>query len=540
MDTASPPLRASSNMAAAIVATLVIVAETLSVVRAEAPSGDGPRQRRQIVFIMTDTTRADMLNCYRETGLKTPSLDRLARGGMRFERAYTCQPLCSPARSAIFTGTFPHTNGVWSNCLPLGANVKTVGQRLHDKGLHTCYIGKWHLDGTDYFGDGRCPDGWDPHYWYDGRRYLEELSAQERARARDVRSNCDPGIAEEFTYGHRCSSRAIEFLATHHDEDFFLVVSYDEPHGPCLCPRSYREMYENYRFPASRNVADMLERKPAHQQLWAGERLHQDRERFAIAQPDYFGCHTFIDHEIGRVLDAIDRHAPGALVMYTSDHGDMLGSHRLTGKGPAMYEEITHIPLLVRWPGHTPAGTVCRFPVSHINIVPTILEAAGLNVPEYLQGKSMLAALKDPAVRPNDVIFMEWGRFEVDRDGVGGFQPIRAVTDGRYKLVVNLLCTDELYDLQTDPEEMVNRIDSPEHAARRNRLHDRLLRWMDDTRDPMRGYYWARRPWRPDVVVRWVDKDVLRQRADDGYEPPVINYDTGVETDPKERVRVIR
>ena len=135
---------------------------------------------RKIVLIMTDTQRADMLGCYGNPGMKTPCLDALAARGIRFDKAYTCQPVCGPARSALFTGAFPHSNGSWANSMPLGDTVKTIGQRLHDHGLHTAFIGKWHLDGGDYFGLGRCPDGWDPAYWYDMRNYLEELSRADR------------------------------------------------------------------------------------------------------------------------------------------------------------------------------------------------------------------------------------------------------------------------------------------------------------------------------------------------------------------------
>ena len=118
-----------------------------------------------------------MLSCYGlEEGMSTPNLDRLAAEGLRYNAAYTCQPVCGPARSAIFTGTFPHSNGMVTNCVPLGDNVKTLGQRLRDNGIHAAYTGKWHLDGGDYFGLGVCPDGWDPDYWYDMHNYLEELT----------------------------------------------------------------------------------------------------------------------------------------------------------------------------------------------------------------------------------------------------------------------------------------------------------------------------------------------------------------------------
>lgn len=100
-----------------------------------------------------------MLGCYGNPDMRTPCLDAIAENGIRYENAYSCQPVCGPARSAIFTGTFPHSNGSIANSVPLGDNVKTLGQRLRDNGIHTAYIGKYHLDGGDYFGLGRCPDG---------------------------------------------------------------------------------------------------------------------------------------------------------------------------------------------------------------------------------------------------------------------------------------------------------------------------------------------------------------------------------------------
>jgi uncharacterized sulfatase len=479
---------------------------------------------------MTDTQRWDMLGCYGSAGMRTPSLDRLAGEGIRFDRAYCCQPVCGPARSAMFTGTFPHSNGSWANSMALGDNVKTVGQRLRDNGIRTAYIGKWHLDGGDYFGLGRCPDGWDADYWYDMRCYLEELTPDDRRKSRRSPRQWDEPISEDFTFGHRCSNRAIDFLRRHGEESFFLVVSYDEPHGPCLCPQRYVDMYRNYEFPKSPNVCDILEGKPEHQRAWAGREFSPDeRKALVLRRPEFFGCNTFVDDEIGRVLDAVGECAPDALVIYTSDHGDALGSHCLSNKGPAMYDEIARVPLIVRWPGVTPSGTVCDAPSSHIDLVPTIMEAVGLDVPKLLEGRSMLPTFADPAARLNDAVFLEFGRYEVDHDGFGGFQPVRAAFDGRHKLVVNLLATDELYDLESDPGEIVNLIESPEHAAARDRLHDAILQWMNRTRDPFRGYYWERRPWRTDArAATWDYTGMTRQRENEEYEPRQLDYKTGL------------
>lgn len=484
----------------------------------------------QVVFIMTDTQRTDMLGCYGNPDMHTPALDGLAARGVRFDHAYTCQPVCGPARSAIFTGTFPHSNGSWANSMPLGDNVKTIGQRLRDNGLRTAYVGKWHLDGGDYFGLGRCPDGWDPDYWYDMRNYLEELSPEDRLRSRKTATCRDPDMTADLTFGRRCSNRAIDFLDKHADEPFFLVVSYDEPHGPFLCPPPFCDMYEGYEFPKSPNVWDRLEGKPEHQKAWAGKALHRDRDAVRITPAAFLGCNSFVDDEIGRVLRAVEERAPGALVIYTSDHGDALDAHCLHGKGPAMYDEIARIPLIVHCPGLTPENAVCEHPASHIDLAPTIMDYCGLPVPRLLEGRSMMPTLRDPSVRTNDHIFMEFGRYEIDHDGFGGFQPVRAVHDGRHKLVVNLLSSDELYDLEQDPHEMTNLIESAAHAQVRDALHDRLLDWMNETRDPFRGYYWERRPWREDArPATWAYTGYTRQRENEEYEPRQLDYDTGLD-----------
>jgi uncharacterized sulfatase len=483
--------------------------------------------RRQAILLITDSVRADMLNCYRQTGLKTPNLDQLAADGIRFEHAYTCQPVCTPARSALFTGTYPHSNGAWANSLPLGQTVHTVGQRLHDHDIRAAYIGKWHLDGSDYFGIGRAAAGWDAAYWYDQRDYLAELSPADRVRSRKPTTNNDPDITAEFTFAHRCSNRAIDFLEKHANEDFLLVVSYDEPHDPGISPRPYSEMYKDFIFPSDPDVLDDLKGKPEEQRIWAGEAL--ERPPGPIRRPWFFGALSFVDSEIGRVMNAIDRYAPDSLVMYTADHGDFLEAHRLNGgKGACMYEEITRVPFLVRWRGQSPKNSVCAHPISHIDLSGTLMEFYGYSVPKSFEGGSMLATFKDPKVQARDEVFIEFGRYEVDHDGFGGFQPIRCIFDGRFKLAVNLMTTDELYDLETDRFEIHNLIDSPDHAATRNGLHDKLLDWMNRTRDPFRGYYWGRRPWRPDFPVSWANAGMTRQREDDGYEPRQLNYATGL------------
>ncbi len=485
--------------------------------------------KKQVILIMTDSQRWDMVGCYRNTGLKTPCIDRMAAQGVRFERAYTAQPVCQPARAAIFTGLYPHSCESWSNSMGISQTAHTIGERAKDNGIRAAYIGKWHLDGGDYFGQGRCPAGWDAEYWYDMRNYLDELTPEERVISRDANNIDRMDIDVSFTFGHRCADRAVRFIEENREQDSLLCVSFDEPHDPCLCPRKYADMYRDFGFPKSENVFDTLEGKPDHQKVWAGSKVNEDKQALSMRAPYFFGCNTYIDSEIGRVLDAAEKYMPDALVIYTSDHGDMLNSHSLWAKGPAVYDEITRIPFIVKGAG-VPAGRVSRAPISHINIAPTVLNALGIDAPDILEGKSIAPQIYDPDERVNPYVFIEFGRYEVDHDGFGGFQPMRAVFDGRYKLCVNLLSTDELYDLESDPGEMINRIDDNGYASVRDKLHDALISHMDQTRDPFRGYQWVRRPWRANAApATWDNSGMTRQRhEEERYEPYQLDYRTGM------------
>lgn len=484
--------------------------------------------KRQMVFLMADTTRKDMLGCYGNPEMKTPNLDRLAEEGIRYENAYTCQPVCGPARSAIFTGTFPHTNGVTANGVAMGANVETIGQRLGRHHIPCGYIGKWHLDGWDYFGLGLCPDGWNEDYWFDMKCYLDELEPDERIRSRNPEEAYREGFSECFTYAHRCTDRALRFIEEFQNQDFFLTVSYDEPHGPSLCPAPYHSMYEAFQFPDGPQYRDDLQNKPMMQRLWAGQNLHADPEKLRRPSPQlalFLGCNSYVDYEIGRVLDKIRETIPQAMVIFTSDHGDMLGAHRLFSKNAAAYREVANIPLLIKGGA---AHRVVHTLASHIDLAPTIMEYFGLPIPKIMEGHSMLAQIKDPDIRINDTVFVEFTRYEVDHDGFGGLQLMRAVIDDRYKLVIHLLDSDEFYDLKEDPHEVHNCIEDDRYADIRCHLHDRLLAHMNDTRDEFRGYQWRTRPWREVFEPSWENDGCTRQRENETYEPRQLDYDTGL------------
>ena len=492
--------------------------------------------RPNFVIILTDTQATNVVGCYGRPELRTPHIDRLAQTGVRFNRAYTTCPVCTPARAGLFTGIYAHTSGPWTNNLALGENIQSMGQRFQDSGYRTAYAGKWHLDGHDYFGTGICPPGWEEAYWYDGRRYLGELSEREIHLWRQGLNSYEDlrrhAIRAEFTWAHRVSDRAVRFLEEQaargaESAPFLLVASYDEPHHPFTCPPEYVQPFLEYDYDLGPAAMDSLAGKPGHHREWAqsaGVKVKGGKVR----HPLYFGCNSFVDAEIGRVIEAVHTHAPeNTFIVFTSDHGDLLGAHGLTGKGPVMYDEITRIPLIIEQPGQAGGGRLVESTVSHIDLLPTLLQLAGLPVPPILEGESLLPLLEGRE-QLNRGAVVEFQRYEIEHDSWGGFQPVRCLVSGRYKLVLNLLHSDELYDLEADPGEVNNRIEDLGYTKIRGEMHDRLLDWMYAKRDPFRGPVWERRPWRFSRRFMWRGK--FRPRPADGYAPEVRDYDTGMPT----------
>jgi uncharacterized sulfatase len=183
------------------------------------------------------------------------------------------------------------------------------------------------------------------------------------------------------------------------------------------------------------------------------------------------------------------------MIIYTADHGDQFGSHGLLSKGPMMYQETCNIPFIVRVPDG-PSGVISNSVLSHVDIIPTLLDYAGEDRPDVLNGVSQRPSFETPAVASRDKTLISFHRFAINHDSSGEFYPIRCVTNGHFKLIINFLETDELYALDNDPGEMVNRIDDPVLASQRDELHDWLLDEMDRIRDPFRSYRWGDRDWR--------------------------------------------
>jgi len=456
-----------------------------------------PDRAYNVVFIMTDQQRWDMLGCAGSPWMHTPCLDRLAETGCRFTNAYTTTPVCTPARAALFTGMWSANSGALANQLSPFRHVDFIGTTLARAGVAAGYVGKWHLSGPEgaYYGNGKPDGGFDPAYWYDGRCFINDVG-----EANFKRWRAGQGLADEDCWGTRVADRAVRFLEAHHAERFVLVASFDEPHGPASAPERFYKLYEGSTRPRQANMADTLEDKPATHRAVERAWKHQGRvpaARPANNPPRYYGAMSFVDEQIGRIVQAVDRLCgDDTAIIFTADHGDHHGAHGLLGKGMTMYEETTRVPLIVRAPGLTRPGSVSDALVSHIGLAPTVSRLAGVAPHEQFQGADLADLLADPAAAGPDAIFMEFNRFGLPHSHWWGFVPIRCIRTRRHKLVLNLLDTDELYDLDADPGEMVNRIDDPALADVRTELHDRLLDWQEDRQDPLRGRGWWNRPWR--------------------------------------------
>ncbi|MCD6365843.1 MAG: sulfatase-like hydrolase/transferase [Planctomycetes bacterium] len=468
-----------------------------------------------IVFIMADQQRYDMLGCNGSTYCRTPNLDKLAESGCRFTNAFTTMPVCTPARATLFTGMWPSSSGYSSNHDNAFRHVRFLGEIFTAAGYMAGYSGKWHLSGTEggYYEMGRPDGGFLPEYWYDGRCFINDIGKEGFEKWRKGK-----GLTDNDCWGTKVADRAVDFLAKHHDKPFLFVASFDEPHSPCSAPQRYYDMFEGTTRPWHDNMGDQLEDKPrVHKQH---EIMKLGKGRLPLDEPPrnnerYAGCNSYLDDQIGRILDAVDRYcADNTVVVYTVDHGDHLGAHGLLAKGATVYEETVHIPLIIRMPGMAGGASVCESLVSHINIAPTLCELAGIETPGQFQGRPLTQLLESPEDSIQDEVFIEYNRFGTYHHNHCGFVPIRCIRTRKYKLALNLADIDELYDLEADSGEITNRINDPSLADIRNALHDKLLEWMDSREDPLRGEPWYCRPWRADHHIDPAQSNPDRQKHD--------------------------
>ncbi|GAA0960172.1 sulfatase-like hydrolase/transferase [Actinocorallia libanotica] len=461
-------------------------------------------QRTNVLFLMTDQHRVDTLGAYGNQAAATPVLDELARTGTRFDRWYTPTAICTPARASLLTGQAPFRHKLLANhernvgyIEDLPAEQFAFPQALRAAGYRCGLIGKWHAghhrNAADFGFDGPDLPGW--HNPVDHPDYLAYLAERDlppyeiSGHIRGALPNGGPGnlLAArlhqpvEATFEHYLATRAIEQLERYaaDGEPFFLQLNFFGPHLPYILPDSYFDLFDPEKVELPKSIAETFHGKPPVQRNysahWAFDTMPIEDTRKLIAV--YQGYVALIDAEIGRVMEAMDRLGltDETAVFFTSDHGEFTGAHRLHDKGPAMYEDIYRTAGLLRVPGRPPGVVRDEF-VSLLDCTATILELAGLDPSPAVDSRSLLPLTTGEPVPWQEDIVCEFH---------GHHFPYaqRMLREERYKLVINPDSVNELYDLATDPDELLNVYEHPELAPVRKRMTARLYTLLRERGD---------------------------------------------------------
>lgn len=471
--------------------------------------------RRSILFFLTDQHRTDTLGAYGGAGACTPRLDALAAEGTTFDRFYTPTAICTPARASLLTGAAPFRHQLLANHErnvgyreDLAEDQYTFSRDLRDAGYNVGLVGKWHTGtrrrAADHGFDGPDLEGWhNPVDHPEYVRWLEERGLPPYAITDEVRGtfpNGSPGnlLAArlqqpvEATFERFLSERAIDLLRRYaqdrHAEErpFFLATHFFGPHLPYILPDEFYDLHDPDDVVLPASTAETFAGKPPVQQAysahWTFDTLGEEVSRQLIAA--YRGYVSLVDAEVGRVIDAARELGvlDDAAVMFSADHGEFTGAHRLHDKGPAMYEDIYRIPGLVRIPGAPSGRRSDRF-TCLMDLTATILDVAGLDPARAVDGRSLRPLVEDPDGAP--ALEPPWREDLVAEFHGHHFPyPQRMLVTPRYKLVVNPESVNELYDLQADPDELHNRYRHPEVAGVRDdllrRLYDQLRQRGDN------------------------------------------------------------
>lgn len=459
--------------------------------------------------------------------IQTPHLDRLARGGTTFTRAYCPNPTCTPTRASIITGQYPSQHGAWSLGTKLPESARTVGDELQAAGYRTALVGKAHfqpLKGTEEYPSLESyPIMQDLDFWstFDGPFYGFETVRLARNHADEAhvgqhyalwmeRQGCENWrdfyrpptgnndrqkhrwlIPEEFHYDNWIAAETVDLLDRYGsaEEPFFLWSSFFDPHPPYLAPDPWHRMYDPRELTLASAVPGEHDSNPPHFGLtqqehpdfsaWreSGQGVHglnshlHDRRDLAENVAVYYGMISLMDKYIGVILDRLEELglADNTLVLFTSDHGHLFGHHGLIAKGPFHYEDLVRVPFIARWPKRISAAAKSDALQSLVDLAPTFLSAVGGDVPRTMSGVNQLPVWCGKADSARDCVVVE-NRHEPTT------VHLKTYVDERYKLTVYYEQDyGELFDLREDPGEVKNLWDEEEHASLKADLTRKLL-----------------------------------------------------------------
>lgn len=451
----------------------------------------GATRSPNIIFVFADQLRAQALGCYGNTHVATPHFDRIAREGVRFQHALSTWPVCSPYRAMVLTGQYPMHNGTVTNDTAPRDGLPTMASVCQENGYATGYIGKWHLEwdrdpyvpkhrrrGFDFWASRNCS-----HHYFDSF-YCGDTPEHIPL----------PGYEPEAQ-----TQLAVQFIEQHRQTPFCLFMSWGPPHDPYTAPEKHMSQFPPERLPLRPNVAEsaiverLLGTDPTPLSERAGKRRTQWRETLGDGErfrqrclQGYYAATKALDDCMGILLKTLDALGlrDDTILVFTSDHGDMMGSHRMISK-QMPFEESIAIPFLLRYPRHVPAATVTDALLAPIDVMPTLLALGGLPCPDAVDGKDLSdAALGSRSDQQEALLLMKLlpGGNPWMANGVTTWRGVRTK---RYTYA-RLLDRGPwlLFDNESDPYQTDNLVDKPEYAALQQRLDRLTTRLMGEADDP--------------------------------------------------------
>lgn len=448
------------------------------------------RARPNLLVIHTDEHNFRTLGCYRalmpreqalmwgDTVVETPNIDWLARNGAVATRCYATTPVCSPSRSSFVSGRYPQNTPVVTNNIPMDGGTVSFAEILRRQGYATGYAGKWHLDGTG-------KPQWAPKrkFGFEDNRYmfnrghwkqLEETAKGPRVKARSGagKPNYDVQGADEKSFTTDfLADRTVDFIGAHAGEPFCYMVSIPDPHGPNTVRPPYDTMFASGKFRAPATMS----KDEANLPSWGRKQRRRFASKLIIS---YFGMVKCVDDNVGKIIGALRRAGilERTIVVFTADHGDLLGEHGRDNKG-VPYEGSAKIPFVLYCPGKVKPGTVVTQALGCVDFPPTILTLMGSKTAGKEEGHDASALFTGEAPAEwKDVAFMR---------GTGGASAnwLAAVTS-RYKLVYSPKDEPWLFDLEKDPNELVNFFRHPDFREVVRDLSRELVAYCGKHRDP--------------------------------------------------------
>lgn len=411
-----------------------------------------------VLFIMPDEWRGQALGCMGNPDVRTPNLDQLAAGGLLFHQTFANTPVCCPARATILTGTYTSRNGMVANDLRLKEALATVADIYQQNGYRTGFIGKWHLDGGPRM-PGFVPPG--------PRRHGFQFWAANECNHNYFynwyfRDENVPIVTEKYE-PEFWTDLAIEFLEKSPDEPFFLMLAPGAPHDPYLAPEKYLDMYDAQKLTMEPNWVEGI--SGAGRQEIAG----------------YYAAVTAVDDQVGRLLRRLHelKLEENTIVLFSSDHGNMLGSQgKILKRKP--WEESIRVPGIMRYPRVISAGRKTNALFSHVDFAPTLLSLCGLPIPAEMQGTNLSPVVVGKAESgPASVLFQIFGPYH--GDGTEGAW--RGVRTERFMYARSKSGPWLLYDLHKDPHELQNLVNDTAYSTELQELEKKLLGWMSRVGD---------------------------------------------------------